>query len=55
MFILKIFYCYWVCLVEDDDNFVVVINKVLFLEDVKVFIRKNIFGKLNEEIVEVEF
>ena len=54
MFTSKILYCYWACLAEDDDNFVVATNKALPSEDAKAFIRKNILGKSNEEIAEVE-
>lgn len=52
MFTSKILYCYWACLAEDDDNFVVATNKALPSEDAKAFIRKNILGKSNEEIAE---
>lgn len=54
-FTAKILYCYWACLAEDDDNFVVATNKPLPSEDAKTFMRDNILGKSNEEIATVEF
>lgn len=54
-------YCYWVCLAEDDDDFVVETTKPLpneipgLTEDPKTFIKKNILGRSNEDIAKVEF
>lgn len=62
MFILKIFYCYWVCMVEDYDDFVCEIIKLFLIEiifivfnsdvkvDYKIFIKCNVLGKFNEEL-----
>lgn len=54
MFTSKILYCYWVCLAEDDDDFLVITTKSLPSEDAKTFIRNNVIGKSNEEIAQVK-
>lgn len=53
MFTLKILYCYWVCLAEDDDDFVIETTKPLPFGVTKAFIRDNILGKSNEELAKV--
>ena len=54
MFTSKILYCYWACLAEDDDNFVVETNKPLPNEHAKKIMREKIIGKSNEEIAQVQ-
>ena len=54
MFTSKILYCYWACLAEDDDNFVLETNKPLPNEDAKKIMREKIIGKSNEEIAQVQ-
>ena len=55
MFTSKILYCYWACLAEDDDNFVVETNKPLPNENAKKIMREKIIGKSNEEIAQVQW
>lgn len=52
MFTSKILYCYWVCMAEDDDKFLVETTKPLPSVDLKNFIRNNIIGKSNEELAQ---
>ena len=54
MFTSKILYCYWACLAEDDDNFVVETNKPLPNEHAKKIMKEKIIGKSNEEIAQVQ-
>lgn len=60
MFTSKILYCYWVCMTEDFDNFVLETTKALpdgkvpgGDVDYKTFIEENILGKTNEELSKV--
>ena len=53
MFTSKILYCYWVCLAEDDDDFVIETTKPLPFGVTKAFLRDNILGKSNEELAKV--
>lgn len=60
MFTSKILYCYWVCMAEDFDNFVLETTKQLPQRkvpgedvDYKTFIKENILGKTNEELSKV--
>ena len=66
VFTSKILYCYWVCMAEDDDNFVCETTKPLppgtvpvgpgATEEVdyKTFIKRNVLGKFNEELSKVQ-
>ena len=60
MFTSKILYCYWVCMAEDFDSFVLETTKPLPDgkvpgEDVdyKTYIKENILAKTNEELSKV--
>ena len=58
MFTAKILYCYWVCMSEEFDNFVLQTTKPLPTENLAgtdnvTYIRENILGKTNEELAQV--
>ena len=60
MFTAKILYCYWVCMSEEFDDFVLETTKPLPTENVPgtevdyvTYIRENILGKTNEELAKV--